>query len=104
MAHQNPGTRRPFAWAALTILILAPIVATLWVPFYARTKPVVAGFPFFYWYQLMWVPIVAITSGLAYAIVRSTARARTAAGRGAASQGAAGQGTGQAAGGPVQAP
>jgi hypothetical protein len=76
MAHQTPRSRRPFTWAALTILILAPIVATLWVPFYARTKPVVADFPFFYWYQLMWIPIVGITMGLAYAIVRTTGRAR----------------------------
>jgi membrane protein implicated in regulation of membrane protease activity len=98
MAHQTPRSRRPIAWAALTILILAPIVATLWVPSYARTKPVVADFPFFYWYQLMWVPIVAITSGLAYAIVRSTGRAR------AGGQGAAGPDTGQGTEGPVQSP
>jgi membrane protein implicated in regulation of membrane protease activity len=86
MAHRNPRSRHPLTWALLTILILAPIVATLWVPFYARSKPTVAGFPFFYWYQLMWVPIVAVTSGLAYAIVRS-GRARVAAGRGAEGQG-----------------
>jgi len=82
MAH-NPRTRNPFTWAVLTILILAPIVGTLWVPFYARTKPVVADFPFFYWYQLMWVPIVAITSGLAYVIIRTTGRPGGAAGTGA---------------------
>jgi membrane protein implicated in regulation of membrane protease activity len=76
MAHQNPRSRHPLTWAALTILILAPIVGVLWVPFYARTTPVVADFPFFYWYQLMWVPIVAITSGLAYVLIRVTARSR----------------------------
>jgi Protein of unknown function (DUF3311) len=101
MAHQNPRSRRPITWAVLTILILAPIVGTLWVPFYARTKPIVADFPFFYWYQLMWVPIVAITSGLAYAIVRSTGRAHTAA---AGRQGTAGGDTGQGTEGSVQSP
>jgi membrane protein implicated in regulation of membrane protease activity len=99
MAHQNPRSRHPLTWAVLTILILAPIVATLWVPSYARTKPVVADFPFFYWYQLMWVPIVAITSGLAYALVRRTGRAH-AAGR----QSAAGPDTGQGTKGSVQSP
>jgi hypothetical protein len=32
------------------------------VPFYARLTPELFGFPFFYWYQLAWVPgSVAIT-------------------------------------------
>jgi hypothetical protein len=76
MAHQNPGSRRPVTWAVLTILILAPIVGTLWVPFYARATPRVADFPFFYWYQLIWVPIVAVTSALAYILMRRTGHPR----------------------------
>jgi hypothetical protein len=27
----------------------------LWVPFYNRIEPSLAGIPFFYWYQLAWV-------------------------------------------------
>jgi len=72
MAHQSPRSRHPLIWALITILILAPLVGTLWVPFYARTTPKVADFPFFYWYQLMWVPIVAVTTALAYALTRAT--------------------------------
>jgi len=41
-------------------LLVVPFIATLYPPFYARVKPVVAGFPFFYWYQLVWVVLAAL--------------------------------------------
>ena len=34
--------------AALCVII--PFVAVLWVPFYNRTTPNVAGFPFLFWW------------------------------------------------------
>jgi Protein of unknown function (DUF3311) len=74
MAQQNHRTRHPVTWAVITILIIAPFVGTLWVPFYARVTPKVADFPFFYWYLLMWVVIVGFTSATAYALVRTTGR------------------------------
>jgi hypothetical protein len=94
MAHQSPRSRHPLVWAAITILIAAPLVGTLWVPFYDRTTPKVADFPFFYWYLLMWVPIVAITSGLAYALAQMTKprRGGAASGTGAARRDTAGPG------------
>jgi hypothetical protein len=42
------------------ILLVLPFVATLWVPFFNHAKPEIAGFPFFYWYQLLWVVLSAI--------------------------------------------
>ncbi len=41
------------------ILVLIPIVALMWVPSYAKATPRLWGFPFFYWYQLMWLFIGA---------------------------------------------
>ena len=38
-------------------LLLLPYLGLLWVPFYNGTDPALFGFPFFYWYQLLWVPI-----------------------------------------------
>jgi len=32
----------------------------LWVPFYNFLEPTLFGFPFFYWYQLAWVPISSL--------------------------------------------
>jgi hypothetical protein len=45
------------------LLLLAPFVGLLWPAFYAKDAPRLAGFPFFYWYQFLWVLIgVAVTT------------------------------------------
>jgi len=44
----------------LPLLLLVPYVALLWVPFYNAREPVVWGFPFFYWYMLLWVPVSSL--------------------------------------------
>ena len=41
--------------SVIGVLLLAPVVALLWVPSYTRVRPRLFGFPFFYWYQLAWV-------------------------------------------------
>jgi hypothetical protein len=43
----------------LWLLLLVPFVALLWVPFYNGRDPVVWGFPYFYWYMFLWVPIAS---------------------------------------------
>ncbi len=45
------------AWYGLLIL---PFIATLLPSLFARHDPVVAGFPFFYWYQLLWIVLSAL--------------------------------------------
>jgi hypothetical protein len=47
-------------------LLLLPYIGLLWVPFYNFSDPVLFGFPFFYWYQLAWVPLSALLTWLAY--------------------------------------
>jgi len=42
------------------VLLLLPFVGLLWVPFYNFAEPSLFGFPFFYWYQLAWVPITSL--------------------------------------------
>ena len=42
------------------LLLLLPFVGLLVVPLYDHTAPVLFGFPFFYWYQLAWVPVTAL--------------------------------------------
>ena len=41
------------------LLLLLPLVL-LWVPFYNRIEPNLAGIPFFYWYQIVWIPITVL--------------------------------------------
>ena len=53
------------------LLLLVPFAAVAWVPFYNRALPSLFGFPFFYWYQLIWIPL---TSGLTYIVHRTLNR------------------------------
>jgi hypothetical protein len=48
------------------ILLLIPFLALLWVPFYNDVQPTLYGFPFFYWYQFLWVPITSVIIYIVY--------------------------------------
>ena len=54
----------------MALLLIAPFAVYLAVPSYARVKPRLAGFPFFYWWQLLWVIITAVFIGIAYLLTR----------------------------------
>ena len=41
-------------------LLLVPCVLALWVPLYNSVPPVLLGIPFFYWFQLVLVPLSAL--------------------------------------------
>jgi membrane protein implicated in regulation of membrane protease activity len=59
---------------AAGILVLAPIVALLWVGSYAKPTPKLWGFPFFYWYQFLWVFLAAGCTYAAYQVVQRSRR------------------------------
>jgi hypothetical protein len=74
---RTPARQRrthPVLWVIVAVLLAAALVAVLWVPFYDSTTPTLADFPFFYWYQLLWIPIVAILGALAYLVTRRAQR------------------------------
>ncbi len=56
--------RQRARWARLLLLI--PFVAVLWVPFYNRAEPTLFAIPFFYWYQLLWIPLTALVISTVY--------------------------------------
>ena len=70
MAGSDPAGKRPVRRVIVTVLLLAAIGGTLWVPIYARSMPKLGDFPFFYWYQLILVPVVAILCGLCSVLLR----------------------------------
>ena len=74
MAQSRPARTHVGIWIAITVVLAASLIATLWVPFYNHLTPTLGGFPFFYWYQLLWVPIVAILSGVAYLLSKVARR------------------------------
>jgi membrane protein implicated in regulation of membrane protease activity len=79
-------------WTLVTLLLLVGIAGTLVVPLYARATPKLGAFPFFYWYQLVWIPLVAILATVAYLLARrATGRRPAADGRAAATAGEEGR-------------
>ncbi|MGI8679033.1 MAG: DUF3311 domain-containing protein [Jatrophihabitans sp.] len=71
----DPGPSRPPKLSRATatvvaVLLLIPCAALAVVPLYSREKPVLWGWPFFYWYQVAWVLITPILTYTAYVIVQ----------------------------------
>ncbi|MEU9014482.1 DUF3311 domain-containing protein [Streptomyces sp. NPDC048479] len=60
------------------MLLLAPFVAMLWVSSYSKITPELGGVPFFYWYQLLWVPIPSAFTFIAYRLLRREEQQRRA--------------------------
>ncbi|HET6376325.1 MAG TPA: DUF3311 domain-containing protein [Methylocella sp.] len=59
----------PPAW----LLLLIPFAGLAAVPLYNKASPDLLGFPFFYWYQLAWVPLTAL---IIYFVHRKTSNDR----------------------------
>jgi hypothetical protein len=59
-----PGPESKRHW--LRILFVLPFIAILWVSSYNRLEPYLFGFPFYYWYQLLWVIIGAAIAAVIY--------------------------------------
>jgi cell division protein FtsW (lipid II flippase) len=70
MSEHNDEHRpvRRVLWARL--LLILPFISMLWVSSYNSAEPMVAGIPFFYWYQLLWVVIGAVLIAIVYAVER----------------------------------
>ena len=51
------------------VLLAIPVVALLWVDSYAKVEPTLAGFPFFIWYQFLWVFLCAACTWTAYRVI-----------------------------------
>ena len=62
--QSESGKRGKWSWWYL--LFVMQFIAVLWPPFYNKAEPYVAGVPFFYWYQLLWVIISAVFTAIVY--------------------------------------
>lgn len=67
---KRPPRLSPGAALLAAVLLIIPLVALAAVPLYSRTTPEVWGFPFFYWYQLMWVLITPVLTYAAYVVIK----------------------------------
>jgi hypothetical protein len=63
-----PQAAGPSRW--WRVLLLLPVIGTLWVPWFAQSRPTLFGFPFFYWYLMAWVPVGAACTAIVYFTTR----------------------------------
>ncbi|WP_459696361.1 DUF3311 domain-containing protein [Acidisoma sp. C75] len=61
MARKPPTT----AWA-WRLLLLLPFIGVLAVGCYNSQGPSLWGFPFFYWYQMLWVILCAVIIAIVF--------------------------------------
>jgi uncharacterized protein DUF3311 len=63
-------TRLPTATKiVVAVLLIIPCAALAAVPWYSRETPRLWGWPFFYWFQLLWVLITPILTYTAYLLI-----------------------------------
>lgn len=74
------ATNKPLM-AAAAVLLLIPVVGLLWVGSYAKVEPTVAGFPFFIWYQFLWVFLCSACTAAALRLIRIARPRRRGEGR-----------------------
>ena len=72
------GPARPAPYIGAGILLAAAILFPLMPQLYSFDAPRLGGMPFFYWYQLLGVPISAVLTGTAYWLVTKEDRRRRA--------------------------
>ncbi|WP_263408617.1 DUF3311 domain-containing protein [Terriglobus tenax] len=63
-----PTKSRISPWASLLVL---PYIALCFPSFYNRLTPTLFGFPFFYWYQLLWVILASAIMLVVYKKLKS---------------------------------
>jgi hypothetical protein len=82
VAGQRTGRRRSSSLRRLWyVLLLLEFPGVLVPSFYARATPELWGFPFFYWYQLLWVIVSAVLTAVVYLFTRERAEPAASADR-----------------------
>jgi hypothetical protein len=76
-APPEGGRRSSSVWSWL---LTVPLIGVLVPMFYNHADPRLGGIPFFYWYQMLWIPISVVVTLLVYRATSdraTTARATT---------------------------
>lgn len=71
MAKPAPPRKSAATRGTVAVLLIVAVIGTLAVPIYARPEPSLGPFPFFYWYQLIWVPMTAVLLWICYLLLRT---------------------------------
>ena len=75
-AHRTGG-----AWAVVAVLLAVGIVLPLLVGLYDSVEPRLGGFPFYYWFQFLLIPVVSLLTFIAFRLsLKATEKDRPAFG------------------------
>lgn len=72
MSSTEPEARLPVR--AVAWLLVLPLAGVLLPPLYNVREPLLLGVPFFYWYQLAWVPLSVVCLLVVYRATRGGRR------------------------------
>ena len=67
--HDTTPPARTGLLVVAGVLLAIPVVALLWVDAYSKVDPKLGAFPFFIWYQFLWVFLCSALTYTAYRIV-----------------------------------
>jgi len=67
---RSPVAAHPVISAVIAILIIGSVFFSLYVPLYARATPKVGDFPFFYFFMIVYMPVVGIATGIVLLLQR----------------------------------
>lgn len=73
LSSPRPAPLPMWVRVVVFLLLAIPVAALVAVPTYSNATPVLWGWPFFYWYSILWMFITTAMCAVAYVIV---ARAR----------------------------
>lgn len=59
-ARRHPVAAHPFTAAVVALILIGTIFFTVWTPIYATQTPKIGSWPFFYFYLIAYMPVVAI--------------------------------------------
>ena len=66
MTQPDRTPRRGLNRQPWNLLLVVSLFGTLIPPIYNRREPELFDIPFFYWYQMVWIPIAVVTIFIVY--------------------------------------
>lgn len=67
------GGRAGLRRLAYTLLVIESVIILI-PSIYGRPTPKLFGFPFFYWFQLLWIIVGMVVTGIAYLLYQASNR------------------------------
>ena len=89
--HDTVPPARKGLLVAAGVLLAIPVVALMWVDSYSKVEPKLGAFPFFIWYQFVWVFLCSAMTYAAYRLVLAARPHRPMTGPGDGTRGSDGR-------------